>query len=257
MRAHKIMSGVLLSLSAFALITCSSTKEKSVDNTPIENVAISAKKAQYFPGDTLPADYVAQGGDVEAYFSIKAIPDSVFKLMEGNSFKNDSPVKRSDLRYLTCLHATADGYSVVGEMIVATSIAEKVQNILHKLYEAHYPIERMRLIDNYGADDEQSMTANNSSAFNFRYVSGTRTVSKHGRGLAVDINPLYNPCRKTLKSGKVVIEPAAGKAYVDRSAKFDYKIERGDLCYRLFKEAGFRWGGDWRTVKDYQHFEMP
>ena len=73
---------------------------------------------------------------------------------------------------------------------------------------AKYPIERRDCIDYWDADDERAMRANNSSSFNFRFISHTHTVSKPGRGLAVDINTLYNPYHKRLKNGKeVVVRP--------------------------------------------------
>ena len=162
---------------------------------------------------------------------------------------------RSELRYLRCLHTDKEGRSIVGEMVVNKAIANDVLDILYKLYRAKYPIERMRLIDYWNADDERAMRANNSSCFNFRFISHTHTVSKHGRGMAVDINTLYNPYHKRLRNGKEVIEPATARPYLDRSKKHAYMIQRGDLCYRLFKEKGFRWGGDWKHSKDYQHFE--
>lgn len=93
----------------------------------------------------------------------------------------------------------------------------------------------MRLIDYWDADDERAMRANNSSSFNFRFISHTHTVSKHGRGLAVDINTLYNPYHKRLKNGKDVVEPATARPYLDRSKNHAYMIKKGDLCYRLFK----------------------
>lgn len=112
----------------------------------------------------------------------------------------------------------------------------------------------MVLIDEYDADDEASMAANNSSAFNFRYVSGTTRLSKHAKGLAVDVNPRYNPYVRR-RNGKTKVGPAGSEKYADRTQKFDYKIEKDDLCCRLFKQYGFRWGGDWKNSKDYQHFE--
>ena len=112
----------------------------------------------------------------------------------------------------------------------------------------------MRLIDEYDADDERSMTDNNSSCFNYRTISHTNKISKHGLGIAVDINTLYNPYTKVV-DGERIIEPAAGAPYLDRDADFPYKIERGDLCYNLFISHGFEWGGDWTDRKDYQHFE--
>ena len=113
----------------------------------------------------------------------------------------------------------------------------------------------IQVVADYGADDERSMAANNSSAFNYRITTGSTKLSAHARGLAVDINPLYNPSRRTV-GGKVVVEPRQGRKYLQREAKFPYKIAKGDLCYRLFTAREFVWGGNWRTVKDYQHFEI-
>jgi hypothetical protein len=100
------------------------------------------------------------------------------------------------------------------------------------------------------------MRDNNTSCFCFRTVSGRQHLSYHARGLAVDINPLYNPYVRTGKDGKQIVEPATGKPYCDRKKDFQYKIDKNDLCYKLFLQNGFTWGGSWRTMKDYQHFEF-
>ena len=222
----------------------------------IATLAASAKNKgmKYHPGDVVDEQYLKAHGH-QAFFSIHAIPDTIFALMQGRSYKRDCTVARSSLRYILCLHRDDGGRSIVGEMVVNKSIAADVVEIFRRLYEAGYPIERMRLIDYWDADDERAMTANNSSSFNFRFISHTRKVSKHGMGMAIDINPLYNPYTKTLRGGKAIVEPSAGRPYLDRNRKFKYKITRGDLCYRLFRKYGFRWGGDWKTMKDYQHFE--
>lgn len=222
----------------------------------IATLAASAKNngMKYHPGDVVDEQYLKAHGH-QAFFSIHAIPDTIFALMQGHSYKRDCTVARSSLRYILCLHRDDGGRSIVGEMVVNKSIAADVVEIFRRLYEAGYPIERMRLIDYWDADDERAMTANNSSSFNFRFISHTKTVSKHGMGMAIDINPLYNPYTKTLRGGKAIVEPSAGRPYLDRNRKFKYKINRGDLCYRLFRKYGFRWGGDWKTMKDYQHFE--
>lgn len=72
--------------------------------------------------------------------------------------------------------------------------------------------------------------------------------------MAVDINPLYNPYIYH-KNGRRIIDPKAGAPYADRSRKHPYMIHRNDLCCRLFLAKGFRWGGDWKYTKDYQHFD--
>ena len=197
-----------------------------------------------------------------AGFAILSISDELFfRMQQGNTFKENCIVPREDLRYIQALHKDKDGNKHLGEMIVHERIAEDVLEILEKLYDADYPIERMVLPDNYFADDEIMMRDNNSSSFNFRFISHTTVISKHGLGMAVDINTLYNPYHKTGTNAdgttKEVIEPATGEPYLDRTKSFDYKIEKDDLCYKLFTEKGFVWGGDWTDRKDYQHFELP
>lgn len=201
----------------------------------------------------LPAACAEESGDP---FYIAPISDEIFERIRGKSFRDDCTLPREDLRYLHVLHVTLDGETLEGEMIVNYHIAEDVLDILKQLYEAKYPIEKIRLIDEYNADDEASMEDNNSSSFNFRFISHTTRVSKHGLGLAVDINTLYNPYTKIV-DGERIIEPVTGEPYLDRDADFPYKIDHEDLCFKLFTEHGFEWGGDWEDRKDYQHFEIP
>lgn len=191
-----------------------------------------------------------------ASFSISPIPDAVFQKMKGKSYKDDCPVPKDELRYVRVLHKTLDGKTKTGEIIVNRLIAQDVLEIFHALYKANYAIEKMHLIDVYDADDERSMRDNNTSSFNYRTISGTKKISKHGLGLAIDINPLYNPYVKML-NGKLHVEPATGKPYLAREKSFPYKIDHNDLTYKLFTERGFDWGGDWKNRKDYQHFELP
>ncbi|MBR1738008.1 MAG: tyrosine-protein phosphatase, partial [Firmicutes bacterium] len=174
-------------------------------------------------------------------FYITEITDEIFDRIYGKSFKEDCTVPREDLRYIHVLHKDLDGNEHEGEMIVNKHIAEDVLEIMEHLYEAVYPIEKIRLVDEYNADDEASMEDNNSSSFNFRFISHTTKVSKHGLGLAVDINTLYNPYTKTV-DGEKIVEPVNGEPYLDREEDFPYKIDENDLCYKLFIEHGFEWG---------------
>ena len=140
-------------------------------------------------------------------FYISDIDDSIFERIKGKSFKENCPIEKSDLKYLHLMHKTLDGTSEHGELICNKLIADNLLKIFKELYKASYPIEKIRLVDDYDADDEKSMAANNSSCFNFRFISFTTIVSKHGAGLAIDINPLYNPYIKTV-NGALDIEPA-------------------------------------------------
>ena len=187
-------------------------------------------------------------------FSISEVGAEIFARIDGKSYKRDCPIPLSELRYLRVLHKDLSGATHEGELICNVRIAEPLTEIFTALYVASYPIEKIRLIDAYDADDELSMRDNNSSCFNFRYVSFTRRISLHGYGLAVDINPLYNPYIKVV-DGRKVIAPDNSAAYEDRAKNFPYKIDADDLCCRMFKAHGFTWGGDcWDAEKDYQHF---
>lgn len=205
-------------------------------------------------GDIVSAEDVRNFG-IEKCFMQEPISDDLFARMQGKSYPKGCTIPRSSLCHIKALHVDVKGVIHIGEMVCNKAIAADLVEILRALYDNKYPIERMVLIDEYDADDEKSMRANNSSSFCYRTVSGTKTLSKHARGMAVDINTLYNPYVRKRADGSTVVQPATATKYCDRSKKFDYKIESGDLCHRLFIKHGFRWGGAWRSTKDYQHFD--
>lgn len=152
-------------------------------------------------------------------------------------------------------HVDFEGRTQQGTIICNKDIAKDLKDIFAALYKAKYPIERIRPISDYDNDDERSMQANNTSCYCYRPIAGSNKLSKHALGLAIDVNPLYNPCVRRKKDGTLLIQPATGRPYVDRNKPFKYKITKRDLCYRLFTQHGFSWGGSWRSLKDYQHFE--
>ncbi len=124
---------------------------------------------------------VSAGGpsrkDEREGFSVRDISDDLFERMRtGNTYKEDCIVPREDLRYLLVLHKDKEGNIHQGEMVVHKLIADDVLEIFEKLYDAGYPIERMVLPDNYMADDETMMRDNNSSSFNFRFISHTDKI---------------------------------------------------------------------------------
>ncbi|BCN32916.1 M15 family metallopeptidase [Anaeromicropila herbilytica] len=192
--------------------------------------------------------------ELESYFYAEEVPDDVFERMYCLSYKKNCTVPLSDLNYVRVLYYGFDDKTHIGELVVNRQIADDTINIMRELYHAKYPIERMQLIDDYSADDEKSMTANNTSCFNYRSIAGSKKLSKHSEGLAIDINPFYNPYVKTV-DGKEIISPLQGVTYADRSLKLPYLIKENDVCYQTFHKYGFTWGGSWHSLKDYQHFE--
>ena len=193
--------------------------------------------------------------NVKEFFYAKEISDDIYDRICGKSYTDNDKIELDSLRYVRVLHYGFDGKVYVGELIVNKAIADDILDIMYELYLERYPIERMILVDEYNADDELSMNANNTSAFNYRMISGTNKLSNHSYGMAIDINPLYNPYVRTAKDGTILCSPENAIEYADREKEFSYKIDHDDLCYKVFKKYGFDWGGDWNSKKDYQHFE--
>lgn len=199
--------------------------------------------------------FVSSVGMQAQDFMSVPLSDSLFARMQGRSYPAGCTVPRSDLRHVKVLHVDAQGVVHKGELVCNKAIAQDLVDIFRQLYQARYPIEKIRLIDDYEADDEQSMRDNNTSSFCYRTVSGSKKLSKHALGLAVDINTRYNPWVRKGADGRQRVSPDNGRPYADRHKSYPYKIVKGDLLYRLFIQHGFQWGGNWRTMKDYQHFE--
>ena len=159
------------------------------------------------------------------------------------------PVAIDDLRLVTVSHWTFSGRAVQGTLVVNRDAAGSIVAVMRRLFAVRYPIQRMRPVEAYNADDERSMADNNTSAFNCRRVSGSDAWSEHAYGRAIDVNPLQNP---EVSGGRV--SPPAGARYRDRSLTAAGLIHAGDVVVGAFARAGWGWGGYWRSLKDYQHF---
>jgi hypothetical protein len=170
--------------------------------------------------------------------------------MTGVSWRRGCPVGLGNLRLLSLSHWGFDGRVHRGRLVVHRDFAAGMLRTMRRLYRLRFPIRQMRLVDAYGADDRASMAADNTSAFNCRFVAGQPgTWSQHAYGRAIDINPVENP----YVSGDHV-SPPAGKPYADRTKNEPGMIHDGDSTVRAFAEQGWEWGGNWSPAKDYQHF---
>ena len=136
-----------------------------------------------------------------------------------------------------------------GRLIVSADIADDMVAIMSRLFDGGFPIERMEPVDIYGGDDDRSMSANNTSAFNCRAVTGGSSWSEHSYGTAIDVNPLVNP----YVFGSTVLPPE-GAPYADRTTQALGTIHAGDVVVETFEAFGWEWGGSWSSPKDYQHF---
>ena len=188
--------------------------------------------------------------------SISLIDQKIRQRMAGKSWHKGCPVPLKDLRYLQMNYINFHGNTETGELIVHKEVAEEVVKIFQKLYEKEYPVRQMRLVSDFGGNDWQSIEADNTSAFNCRRATGSKKWSKHSYGKAIDINPIENPYIS--RSGRISHRS---------SFKYRKRVRQKNLhpanraillpdddVVRLFKQYGWKWGGDWHGVKDYQHF---
>ena len=171
------------------------------------------------------------------------------------SWKKGCPIPLKDLRYLRLTYLDFDGQTREGEMIVHKVVADEVVNIFNELYTIGYPIHKMKLVSAYKANDWQSIEADNTSAFNCRNATGSKKWSKHSYGKAIDLNSIENPYIS--RSGR--ISHKASLKYRKRVHKKEISADRAillkhDKATQIFKKYGWKWGGDWSGVKDYQHF---
>jgi D-alanyl-D-alanine carboxypeptidase len=193
------------------------------------------------PGSPSPSPFGADVG---------ALPADVATEMTGVSWRPECPVPLSALRLVHVPYWGFDGAPHRGELVVNASIANPTTQVFTRLYEARFPIRKMQRVEAYRGSDTASMADDNTSGFNCRRLYGSTTWSLHAYGLAIDVNTVENPY---LHDG--LIEPPAGAGYLDRHQVRPGMIVSGDVVTREFKAAGFTWGGDFTSIKDYQHFQ--
>lgn len=239
-----------------------SSLDETTENlqTEAEDTAASQLTGASLNGDSMLAKRVTYTDG----FYYEPLSDHLRRYITGVSYpaapentedSQELAITYDDLRYLHILHYDFEGNPAEGELICNQAIAQDLVEIFYELYRNEYQLEKVRLIDEYDGDDTASMEDNNTSCFNYRVVEGTTSLSKHALGLAIDINPFYNPYVTYESDGSQKVSPADALDYADRSAHFPYKIDESDLCYKLFTEHGFTWGGNWNSSKDYQHFQ--
>jgi len=191
------------------------------------------------------------------------IPVEIEQKMKGSgSWKEGCPVPIKDLAYLQLSYWGYDDKTHTdGVLVVKKEIAKEVVVIFKDLYRHKFPIEKMKLIDDYGAKDDQSMEDNNTSAFNCRPITGAKTgFSLHSYGTAIDINSKVNPYVK-VKNGKTTFSPASGEKFANRDKNEKGMIKKGDSCYKAFIKRGWTWDGGTpyclsnKCSQDYQHFQ--
>ncbi|MFT3741209.1 MAG: M15 family metallopeptidase [Gammaproteobacteria bacterium] len=182
---------------------------------------------------------------------IQQIPQPLKQQMLQYTWNPRCPVPIEQLRLVTLRYWGFDHKAHQGQLVVNQDVASDVVDIFKTLYIIQFPIQRMELMEVFKGDDKGAMAMNNTSAFNCRPVTGKPGVfSQHSYGHAIDINPQLNPY---VKDDEVL--PENGRTFVNRDKLIPGIITPNSQIYQLFIQHGWQWGGDWHSLKDFQHFE--
>jgi hypothetical protein len=184
--------------------------------------------------------------DDRFHATVRAVPASV---LARSSWTKGCPVDAADLRYLTVSFRGFDGRAHTGELLVNARATDDLVTVFRRLFAADFPIERMRISSLAELNAPPTGDGNTTEAFACRPVRGHTAWSQHAYGLAVDVNPFQNPYHK----GQVVL-PELATAYLDRAEARPGMVRPGGPAVRAFAAIGWKWGGDYRSLKDYMHF---
>jgi hypothetical protein len=162
------------------------------------------------------------------------------------SYRSGCPVGPAELRTVVVAYWGFDAKPRVGRIVVSRRVAPSIARGFRTLWDARFPIRRLQPVSAYRGSDDASMAADNTSAFNCRFVGGTSRWSRHAYGDAIDVNPVENPYIRG-----ATVSPPTGRAYLDRSrARRGMAVPDGVLV-RAFAAVGWKWGA---SFGDYQHF---
>lgn len=181
--------------------------------------------------------------------STRPVPPAMRQRMVDVSWRPDCPVTLDDLVLLEVTHWDFAAEPRRGRLIVARGVADDLAGVFGEIYDARFQIDRMRPMHTYGGRELASLNDNNTSGFDCRAVTGGSSWSRHAFGTAIDINPRQNPYVK----GSVLL-PADAGPWVRRTPVRRGMIVAGDAVTSAFADIGWGWGGDFRSLKDYQHF---
>tara|TARA_B100000768_G_scaffold175147_1_gene186218 strand:+ start:79 stop:735 length:657 start_codon:yes stop_codon:yes gene_type:complete len=173
------------------------------------------------------------------------IDSDLKKIKVRSDLKNFNSIYK-ELSLINVYYLGYDSLVHRGQLVCHKSVANELKEIFIELYKIKFPIQSVRPISLFEWNDEISMSSNNTSCFNYRTVSKSNKLSEHSKGLAIDLNPKYNP----YISSKGVISPKNGE-YNNKNIG---TIIVDSKVISIFKDKGWKWGGNWKRSKDYQHF---
>jgi len=194
----------------------------------------------------ITVDDLPPPADGRFHATVQAVPTGV---LARSSWTKDCPISVADLRYITVSFRGFDGLAHTGELLANARVADDLVTVFERLFAAGFPIERMRISSAAELNAAPTGDGNTTEAFACRPVRGQKTWSQHAYGLALDLNPFQNPYHKA-----EVILPELATAYLDRADERPGMVQPRGSAVRAFAAIGWKWGGDYRSLKDYMHF---
>lgn len=257
--------GVIMALIIGGLKACKTLQPELLpeeyEDVTAENYERAHDKeiAQIKSGHALDTVSVTGFSDAELrslFYSSPLDEDQISKMYGVTYSDQQDFITTDDLRYVRVLYRDFKGNTCIGELIVNQAISTDIENIFYDLYTHQYEIDRMVLPEAYKGDESTSMSADNTTGFNF-YLNSGIIQNVWSMGYGVYINPLYNP-RVVLSDDEdaAISEalPNSGLIYADRSVMKDHMIDKNDYAYQVFTSYGFSWGGDDSPAASYGMF---
>ncbi len=217
-------------------------------STRADTVAKTVAKTVSVPAYSAVPEFAALRPDVNA--EVRLLGPQAQRYVTGRSWRPGCPIAVTDLRVVMVRYVDFSGEEREGPLLLHRTHVRKIARVMESLYAARFPIAKILPVDEYGADDDRSTLDNNTSAFNCRRAYGSKHWSRHAYGAAIDISPVQNPY---VRSDGTVLDPAA-QPYLDRTVDSPGVIAADGPVVRAFVAIGWGWGGNWRTIRDYQHF---
>jgi len=194
-----------------------------------------------------PNDFSLVKKSQEVKPKVEVIIDCNYSFEEATAGTNAPKEVLNELTLIPVRYYSTDNKIHMGQLLTNKEIADNLIEIFDFILKLKFPIAHVIPIVKYDWDDNKSMTDNNSYSFCYRNTE----FSKHAIGMAVDINPFFNPMRWKDDYKYRVNKPIGAVYNPARQGTFS----ASNPVVLEFEKHGFRWGHNFTTKFDDHHFE--
>ena len=182
-------------------------------------------------------------------YASRIVSPAPVAVVDRSTWEPGCPVARDGLAWLRLAFWGFDAQRHTGELLVNASAAEDVDQVFRRLWQARFPLEQVLIVRSIDEEAPPTGDGNGTGSFVCRATTGGTSFSQHAYGLAIDVNTFQNPYQKD-----ALVLPERASSYLDRGRVRPGMITADGPVVAAFREVGWSWGGDWSTLKDYQHF---